>query len=211
MASYLGDYGGNYGRSATNRTEKFKRAVRSVIDQDQHTTSWELVIVADGCQETMLHAGLWPDHRIRFIEIPKQRLWSANVRNTGIRHSTGDYIVYLDTDDVLAPSHLADLRTFLFRRDQPQWAVFDDLVWNPNKNVWEQRVANSSRARGAGTSQIAHSRESGILWPDVEFRHPHMGYDHDEQFLKHLRKFHGGDWIGSGGYYVMHIPRLYDL
>lgn len=211
MPSYLGEYGGNYGKCATDRVEKFKRAVRSVIDQDQHTTSWELIVVSDGCEQTTYLRDFWPDPRIKFFEIPKQRLWSATVRNTGIRMASGEYIVYLDTDDKLGPTHLHDLRSALFTAGFPKWCVFDDWVWNTIKKVWEQRVADSTRNRGAGTSQIAHRRNSGILWPDVEFRHPAMGYDHDEQFLRHLRHHHGGQWIGVGQYFVMHYPRHYDL
>lgn len=50
MPSYLGDYNSSAGPSATNRVEKFIRAVDSVLAQT--FGSWELLIVADGCEKT---------------------------------------------------------------------------------------------------------------------------------------------------------------
>ena len=46
MQSYLGEYPG----SRQNAVDKFHRAVKSVLNQNN--PNWELVVIADGCKIT---------------------------------------------------------------------------------------------------------------------------------------------------------------
>lgn len=210
MASYLDEYGGNYGRSATDRVAKFHRAVRSVLAQTFE--DWELLIVADGCELTTEEGLEYAEvTKVRRLYIEKQRLWSGKVRNAGIYKATGRYIVYLDTDDELGIGHLAHLRERLALHDLPRWAYFDDLVWNPATAEWQQRIARIDKKHGSGTSNLAHRRDIGAYWPDVVYRWPSMGYDHDEQFLQVLKTDSPGVGIGRGYYKVCHIPKQYEV
>ena len=210
MASYLEEYGGNYGRSATDRVAKFHRAVRSVLAQTFE--DWELLIVADGCDLTIKEGLEYAEvTKIRRLSIEKQRLWSGKVRNAGIYKATGFYVVYLDTDDELDPVHLANLHDLLDSHLLPRWAYFDDMVWNPATAEWQQRVARIDKKHGSGTSNLAHRRDIGAYWPDVVYRWPSMGYDHDEQFLQVLKTDSPGVGIGRGYYKVCHIPKQYEV
>lgn len=210
MASYLGEYGGNYGRSATDRVAKFHRAVESVLAQT--FAGWELLIVADGCDTTNIEGVRYMgNERIRRLSIEKQRIWSGKVRNAGIHKATGRYIVYLDTDDEFTFEHLATLYNALNAQGLPQWAYFDDQVWSPERGQWERRVARIDKRHGSGTSNLTHRRDLGIYWPKVVYRWPSMGYDHDEQFLQVLKPYKPAAYLGSAGYRVCHIPRSYEV
>lgn len=209
MASYLGDYGGRYGNAATDRIAKFHRAVESVIGQSME--EWELVIVADGCEATGIEWQRYIDERVRCIRIPKQRLWSEKVRNAGIHKATGQYIVYLDTDDRFEPDHLRVLRTDLIESDLPAWACFPDMVWDERNGAWLLRAASPKKG-AIGTSNIAHMGGQSVYWPTIEYRWPENGYDHDWQFARSLIKTLGQPAIfDSGGYQVCHIPRRYEV
>ena len=210
MASYLEEYGGNYGRSATDRVAKFHRAVRSVLAQTFE--DWELLVVADGCDQTIEEGMEYAEvARVRRLAIEKQRLWSGKVRNAGIYKATGRYIIYLDTDDEINENHLQNLRQALELHNFPRWAYFDDMVWNPATAEWQQRVARIDKKHGSGTSNLAHRRDIGAYWPDVVYRWPSMGYDHDEQFLQLLKMDSPGIGIGRGYYKVCHIPKQYEV
>lgn len=209
MPSYLGHYAGFYGEAATDRVAKFERAVQSVIAQT--FDGWELLIVADGCDDTWIRAQAFPDFRIRALRVPKQPLWSERVRNAGIHKADGRYIVYLDTDDVFTPDHLEVVHRALEVAEFPTWAVVDDQVWDLKREEWVQRLAYPERRNGCGTSNFVHVAGQAIYWPRIVYRYPSNGYDHDAQFLKHLRETGRGIRLGPAGYRVMHIPKQYEL
>ena len=209
MPSFLGEYGGNYGRSASDRITKFDRAVRSCLVQTFE--GWELIVVADGCEATWAQRDKYDDPRVRFLRIPKQRLWSGVPRSTGIHKATGEYITYLDTDDQIGPHHLLGLHEGLEVAGMPALAIADDYTYDPTGDTWVRRVASSTKQNTIGTSNIHHRRDLGAYWPDISYRWPSMGYDHDLQFYRHLLTLAEPVHVTGGQYYVMHVPRQYDL
>jgi glycosyltransferase involved in cell wall biosynthesis len=209
MPVFLGEYSGTYGRSAVDREVKLLRAVRSVIDQTLQ--SWELVIVADGCEATwaLREHILAMDPRIRVLKVAKQRLWSGVPRSVGIMKGTGQYIRYIDSDDMLGPEDLQTLHDGLWDASLPDIGLCCDRVWNGS--AWQERLASDTRSNGIGCSNIVHVRDQRTYWPDIVYRHPANGYDHDRQYFRHLKNYFEPVHITGGAYFVMHVPRLYDL
>jgi glycosyltransferase involved in cell wall biosynthesis len=87
-----------------NRAHLIGDAIRSV--QQQTYTSWELIIVDDGSTDTTQEVlSSLRDERIISFRIPHTgRI--AVVRNECMRHATGEYIAFLDSDDVWLPNKL---------------------------------------------------------------------------------------------------------
>jgi glycosyltransferase involved in cell wall biosynthesis len=84
-------------------------AIGSVFAQSHR--SWELLLVDDGSGDgstAIAHrcAGAYPE-RVRYLEHPghANRGMSAS-RNLGIRHARGEYLAFLDADDVWLPHKL---------------------------------------------------------------------------------------------------------
>ena len=68
------------------------------------------------------------DSRIRLVSHTENRGLSA-ARNTGIENAKGEYILLLDSDDLLKPDCLA-LQVAAIRRDQADMVYFhSDLLW----------------------------------------------------------------------------------
>ena len=87
-----------------NRPELLKRAIESV--RAQTFTNFEIVVTVDGpdpATEDVLFS--INDPRLRWIVHPKNRGLPA-ARLTGIEHSTGEWIAYLDDDDEWMPDKL---------------------------------------------------------------------------------------------------------
>jgi hypothetical protein len=79
-------------------------AIQSVLDQT--CTDWELIVVDDGStDDTRVVAARYNDPRIHYIYQENRKLPGA--RNTGIRASTGQYLAFLDSDDLFLPEKLA--------------------------------------------------------------------------------------------------------
>jgi len=90
-------------------------AIKSVLAQSH--PAFEIVVIDDGSPDNTAEvAGQYPG--VRYIRQSNQGLSGA--RNTGIRESRGQFLVFLDADDRLLPDALQDdLACF---RDHPQCA-----------------------------------------------------------------------------------------
>ena len=87
----------------------------------QTCQSWELLLVDDHSGDQSLarmEALAKQDHRIRVIAKPSNE-GAALARNTGIDHSRGRYIAFLDADDVWMPDKLEKELAFLKEKDAP--------------------------------------------------------------------------------------------
>lgn len=86
-------------------------AIRSVVEQAQAPT-WELILVDDGSTDGSTDVALHWAHsrpaRIKYVAHPchENRGMSAS-RNLGIQHARGEFITFLDCDDVMLPFTLA--------------------------------------------------------------------------------------------------------
>lgn len=112
--------------------ERFLReAIESVLAQTFEY--WELLLVDDGStdESSAIARGFSETHadKIRYLEHPGRntRGMSAS-RNLGIRESKGEFVAFLDADDVWLDSTLADQVAIM--RDQPEAAmVYGPLSW----------------------------------------------------------------------------------
>ena len=124
MPSFLGNYEG----AATDREEKFIRAVNSCLDNDYKYK--ELVIVSDGCEITnnvvmqKFKEQLFLS-QIKLVKLPKQPLFSGNVRSAGLANATGNYIMYLDTDDMFSQKHISTVVDQMIT-EKLDWCYYND-------------------------------------------------------------------------------------
>ncbi len=87
-----------------NRAAYIVAALHSVFDQT--FSDYEVIIVDDGSTdetESLLASFL---DRVRYFRLPHCGL-SAAVRNHGLTHATGEFIAFLDSDDLFRPNKLA--------------------------------------------------------------------------------------------------------
>jgi len=195
MASYLGDYP----TAAKNRNNKILRAINSVVNQT--FTDWELIVVADGCKKTIDIVTKIEEKRVSCYWIPKAKQWSGEPRNKGIEVSKGEFIVYLDIDDILGENHLKNISDHLGTYD---WVWFDDIRYDPKSENWYENPCEIEKIGRHGTSNVCHKRLLPVKWD-------HTGYAHDYYFIAQLRDINNFTKINNGEYYVAHIPGIYDL
>lgn len=83
--------------AAYNYGHYIAQAIQSVIDQTY--TNWELIVVDDGSTDNTREvvAQYLGDERIRYICTVNRG--QASAENTGIEHSQGEFIAFLDADD----------------------------------------------------------------------------------------------------------------
>lgn len=187
IPSYLGFYPG----VARDREQKILRAIASV--QHQSFKNFEIIVVADGCQKTMELVRDCAGVRSFLIDRGKQ--FGGGPRNKGIEEARGEWIVYLDIDDMWGTEHLKTIAENLNGYD---WVYFNDIHFNSRTGKWFEMPCDVSTKGRHGTSNIAHKR-LGVTWNA-------RGYAHDFYFVQELKKFKNFGKIPTPEYYVMHIP-----
>jgi hypothetical protein len=89
---------------AYNQSHYLAEAIQSVLGQTY--PDFEIIVVDDGStDDTPAVAKRFNDPRVRYIYQENRGLSGA--RNTGIRNSVGEYLTYLDSDDLFSEEKLA--------------------------------------------------------------------------------------------------------
>ncbi len=85
-----------------NGRRSIRKAIKSVIYQTYR--DWNLIVVNDGGEDVRDIIDEFGDNRIKYI--CSEHKGKSHALNLGIRCSSGEFIGYLDDDDILYPLHL---------------------------------------------------------------------------------------------------------
>lgn len=89
-----------------NSSHLLKYAISSVLLSDFN--EWELIVVGDHCTDnTDACVASFGDERIRFINLERNSGQQATPNNIGIRASRGEYVAFLNQDDMYLDNHLS--------------------------------------------------------------------------------------------------------
>lgn len=108
-----------------NRMALLREAIDSVLAQT--FSNWEHLIVDDGSDDVsveMVQKLAAFDSRIRLIKRTGEKAGANVCRNIGIRESRGEYLVFLDSDDLLSATCLEKRVAFMQRNQDLDFAVF---------------------------------------------------------------------------------------
>jgi glycosyltransferase involved in cell wall biosynthesis len=89
-----------------NASHLLRHAIASVRLQDRG--DWELIVVSDACtDDTAAVVASFGDDRIRFIDLPENSGQQAKPNNVGVAAARGEYLAFLNQDDLYLPDHLS--------------------------------------------------------------------------------------------------------
>lgn len=177
---------------AYNAEKYLPSAIASVFSQSE--SDWELILVDDGSTDstpTICEQAAATDSRIRVIHRSNGGLSAA--RNTGIQHARGEWIAFLDADDVLSPDFLRILHNVrsrsnseivaapmvTFNNQPPEFAQFEDFVASKTKIVTltsEQAIEKALYQTRLNHTpyELDHSASGKLfkaeLFTDIKFR-----------------------------------------
>lgn len=105
-----------------NQAGYLPETLQTVLDQEY--VYWECIIVNDGSPDETEEVALeWCGRDIRFRYLKKENGGLSDARNYGIRHSTGKYILPLDSDDKISKDYTKEAID-VFEKDPSVKIVF---------------------------------------------------------------------------------------
>lgn len=194
---------------AYNCADTIGATLNSVLTQQE--VDLELIVVNDGSTDgtqTLLEEYAARDERLRPLQIPNGG--PSNARNVGIREATGDYLTFVDSDDLLCPRMYAEMLSLAEREDLDEVACgYRMEQWKGGRPIseksfgYEAFVAHTPEEFGARligmiSAHLMYAiwnkvyrtsilRENGILFP-LEYK---SGEDRlfNTRIFPHIRRF----------------------
>lgn len=131
---------------ACYNVEKYiKKCITSILRQD--FKDYELIVVDDGSTDNTGEIIKQLQSKNEFIYLRKQNGGLSSVRNYGIKHASGTYIIHFDGDDFVDQNWLTSVSNVVFRNNP------DMIFWGGNAvNECGQPLVN-------GVNQLYDERE----------------------------------------------------
>lgn len=105
-----------------NSEEYLDHCIESIIAQSY--TQFELLLLDDGSTDRSLDiCKKWEMADQRIIVCSKENSGVSATRNLGIRKSTGDYILFVDSDDYLSKDYLLNMMKVITTMGEDVWPV----------------------------------------------------------------------------------------
>jgi len=90
-----------------NRSQLLYYAIQSI--RQSHYNHWELIVIGDSCTDnTEAVVRSFGDDRISFVNLPENSGQQAIPNNHGTKLAKGEFVAFLNHDDMYLPSHLSN-------------------------------------------------------------------------------------------------------
>jgi glycosyltransferase involved in cell wall biosynthesis len=172
-----------------NRADIIHETAQSIFNQTY--PYWEWVIVDDGSTDNsweVINEFAAKDPRVKIYKRDREPKGACSCRNIAIERSTGSYLLFLDSDDLLASFCLEQRINAAHRYPESDFVIFsmllfrqrpDDLalLWNIDKenDDVDRLLFGDAVCQGTGTLwkkrsfvEIGMWDEHLLLWQDVE-------------------------------------------
>jgi len=124
-----------------NRPKLLKKAIDSVLSQTYQ--NFEIIII-DDCSKENIEKKIddYGDNRIKYFR-NETSLYAAGSRNKGIKKSDGDFIAFLDDDDIWLPNKI-ETQINLFKKNKNVGLVYSGIKLNFDNNVAYSTIPSKS-------------------------------------------------------------------
>ena len=184
-------------------TPSFNRAdlVGETLDSllAQTLPRWEVIVVDDGSTDNsanVIREYSSRDPRIRFMNRDREPKGACTCRNIAVENARGRYVLFLDTDDLLAPFCLAQRVAVMDAQPNLDFAVFSMLLFSGSPasadRFWNVDSADDDLRRLLRLDPVCQG--TGTLWRRDSFNRAGMWNEKLKVWQDielHLRAFSG--------------------
>lgn len=119
-----------------NAENTLKYTIESVVNQSY--TNWELLIVDDCSSDgtsRIVEVYKHEDNRIKYFKTNKASGSPSEPRNIGLQNACGEFIAFLDSDDIWLPRKLEEQIAFMAERDCAfVYSNYEKITWDGKRN-----------------------------------------------------------------------------
>lgn len=145
------------------------RCIQSVVGQSYRNL--EIILVDDGSPDRCPQlCDAWAEKDSRIVVVHKANAGLGMARNTGIETATGSYILFVDSDDYIAPDtvekalaaareHNAELVVYGMHHVNKDGTIRDSVVPSPDKTCYSG-------------SEVQEQFLPDLIWPDLKHGKP---------------------------------------
>lgn len=170
--------------------ELLERCITSITALGMNTDDYEIIVVDDAStQPPRWLTGLNDSANIRLIEAPHGGPGAA--RNRGLETATGEYIQFVDADDMLQSSNAMQQCIEMLHKERPQILRFNYLIHRNGSTIKARRKSVSFGNTISGAAYMRDYNLSGSpctyffkrsLAMQKEIRFPENTFHEDEAF-----------------------------
>jgi glycosyltransferase involved in cell wall biosynthesis len=175
---------------AYNAEKYIEEAIKSVLAQSY--THWELIVVDDGSTDgTAGIVASFDDPRIKLLR--QSNGGESVARNTALRHMHGEFVAFLDADDMYLANHLTLTMSFL--KEHPQFnGVYSDGYYYDSSGKLLKTLTSRRRGPFQGDIFAEAVRGSDLFGPPVSVvLERNLIVEHKLQFDEEITI--GPDWV----------------
>ncbi len=184
-------------------------AIKSALRQEAFSDNIEIIVINDHSSDsnTLQRLRYWEtaERRVRVVHNPGP-IGAASARNFGIAEATGEWIAFLDADDIWLPHALRVRCRVLESFPEAQWIGADFLRQYENGTHGSEGVFKS---RSKTHNKLRHAYETGTVLrlrkPVVEFLRTSLGWTSTILAKKALLEGVGGFNATLGSYEDHHL------
>lgn len=191
-----------------NRSELLKETLKSVMDQSNG--DWEVIVVDDQSSHTEWKTVKDYENIDKRIKVLKRKVGikgPSACRNIGVEEAKGDYLLFLDSDDLLSPFCIEQRVRTMEKNQKVDVGVFQMYQWNPRKDD-KRAIFNSIVGEDEWISAFINGKNpwniTCPIWRKEVFQNV-GGFDENFLFMEdpelHLRALNKG----------IHFKTFYDL
>lgn len=115
-----------------------EKCLQSVAEQT--FTDFEVILVDDGSKDRSGEiCDAFADKDKRFTVVHKENGGVAVARNFGLKHAKGQYVTFVDSDDILLPNYLSDMEVLLGPKTE---IVLSDINGLESENIKDEELTS---------------------------------------------------------------------
>lgn len=98
---------------AYNAEKTIEKTIRSILNQKETNTEYEIIVVNDGSTDNINEVIQKFEENNKIKYFVKENTGVADTRNYGVINATGEYIIFVDSDDYISENLLRDIEPYL--------------------------------------------------------------------------------------------------
>lgn len=145
-----------------NAEKHLAKSIESVLSQSYH--DWELLLCddgsADGSCDIARRYAQWYPCKVKYLQHPNRENRGINAtRNLGLAHASGQYVAWLDADDVWQQHKLEQQVTLLDQHREAAMVYCPQTLWHRRKDGRGDAGRDGARGLGAPDGRLLQPRE----------------------------------------------------